>query len=275
MLPLLKWIGSKTRFAAQIIAHFPPRFGRYLEPFLGSGAVLGALAPERGLGSDAYEPLMEIWDALKNSPEMLNSWYTERHALIAELGKEAAYERVKASFNHAPNGADFVFLVRTCYGGVVRFRRQDGYMSTPCGAHQPLAPAVFARRVTEWAPRVGGTIFSRRDFTEALEDAREGDLVYCDPPYSFSQSIVYGAHAFKLETLLEHLTRCKARGVYIALSIDGTAKSGDRNFEHSLPEGLFEREVSVSVGRSMLRRFQRKGETLEAEHVTDKLLLSY
>ncbi len=275
MLPLLKWIGSKTRFVTQIIGHFPSRFGRYIEPFLGSGAVLGALAPERGLGSDAYQPLMEIWDALKNAPETLTAWYAERHALMAELGKEAAYEHVKASFNRSPNGADFVFLVRACYGGVVRFRRQDGYMSTPCGAHQPIAPAVFARRVAEWAPRVAGTVFTRRDFTETLEEAQPGDLVYCDPPYSFSQSIVYGAHAFKLEALLEHLTRCKARGVYVALSIDGTAKSGSRNFQHALPEGLFEREVSVSVGRSMLRRFQSKGATLEAEQVTDKLLLTY
>jgi DNA adenine methylase len=275
MLPLLKWIGSKHRSASAIIAHFPPRFGRYLEPFLGSGAVLGALAPERGWGSDAYTPLMEIWNALKTAPETLIAWYAERYALIETLGKDAAYETVKASFNRSPNGADFVFLVRTCYGGVVRFRRQDGYMSTPCGAHRPIAPAAFARRVAEWAPRVAATSFVRCDFTEALEEARPGDLVYCDPPYSFSQSIVYGAHAFKLETLLDHLARAKARGVFGVLSIDGTAKSGSRNFEHALPDGLFEREVSVSVGRSMLRRFQKEGQSLEDEHVTDKLLLTY
>ena len=44
---LLKWIGNKQRFAQGIIAHLPARFGTYFEPFLGSGAVLAALAPRR------------------------------------------------------------------------------------------------------------------------------------------------------------------------------------------------------------------------------------
>lgn len=58
---LLKWIGNKQRFAHEIIEFFPERFGTYLEPFLGSGAVLGTLAPKRAVGADILEPLVEIW----------------------------------------------------------------------------------------------------------------------------------------------------------------------------------------------------------------------
>jgi DNA adenine methylase len=49
---LLKWIGNKQRFAHEIVSYFPGRFGNYVEPFLGSGAVLATLAPERAIGSD-------------------------------------------------------------------------------------------------------------------------------------------------------------------------------------------------------------------------------
>ncbi len=42
-----------------------------------------------------------------------------------------------------------------------------------------------------------------------------------------------------------------------------------------IPDGLFEREAFVNCGRSMLRRFQREGETLEYQVVTDRLLLTY
>jgi len=52
-LQLLKWVGSKQRFAHQIVRHFPARFGTYFEPFLGSGAVLGTLRPARAVASDA------------------------------------------------------------------------------------------------------------------------------------------------------------------------------------------------------------------------------
>lgn len=57
------------------------------------------------------------------------------------------YESVKAAYNKKPNGADFVFLSRACYGGIVRFRKGDGYMSTPCGVHDPLPVEGFAKRV--------------------------------------------------------------------------------------------------------------------------------
>jgi DNA adenine methylase len=42
-----------------------------------------------------------------------------------------------------------------------------------------------------------------------------------------------------------------------------------------MPESLFEREVFVNCGRSMLRRFQMGGQTLEGEVVADRLLLTY
>ena len=61
----------------------------------------------------------------------------------------------------------------------------------------------------------------------------------------------------------------------VALSIDGTKKSGTKICDLDIPEGLFEQEVFVNCGRSMLRRFQRAGETLEDEVVSDRLLLTY
>ncbi len=57
---LLKWIGNKQKQADAIIAHFPSGFGTYFEPFLGSGGVLGVLAPDRASASDVFPPLMEI-----------------------------------------------------------------------------------------------------------------------------------------------------------------------------------------------------------------------
>src|SRR5690606_8731941 len=125
-------------------------FRTYREPFLGSGAVLGTLAPPTGVGSDAFKPLIEIWQTLKNAPDQLEEWYRERHELIGSLGKKAAYCSVLDSYNARPNGADLVFLSRACYGGVVRFRKADGFMSTPCGVHDPISPESFHRRVSAW-----------------------------------------------------------------------------------------------------------------------------
>lgn len=202
------------------------------------------------------------------------SWYSKRLALHFQLGKQRAYEEILASYNAKPNPADFVFLSRSCYGGVVRFRK-DGYMSTPCGVHEPISTHSFGVRVKAWGLRVRGADFEHLDYREAMTRAVAGDLIYCDPPYSHTQAILYGAQDFSLAHLLDTIAECKSRGVRVVLSIDGTKKSGSVLCNVPIQEGLFEREVGVNVGRSMLRRFQREGETLEDDVVHDRLLMTF
>ena len=272
---LLKWIGNKQRFAHEIASYFPREIGTFFEPFLGSAAVLATLAPPSAVASDCFPPLIEIWQTLHSDPVKLKNWYAERWHEWSRDDKVTAYERIKARYNTKPNGADLLFLCRACYGGVVRFRQKDGYMSTPCGVHSPISPAAFGKRVDEWHRRTRGTTFLQLDYEEAMEMAKPGDLVYCDPPYRHSQAILYGAQSFSLKSLFRAIARCKSRGVYVALSIDGTKKSGNHECEISTPDGLFEQEALVNCGRSMLRRFQMGGQTLESEIVADRLLLTY
>jgi DNA adenine methylase len=272
---LLKWVGSKQKQADTIIGHFPRQFGTYFEPFLGSGGVLGALAPQNAVASDTFEPLVEIWQTLHRDKDELKRQYAERHELIAQLGKKNAYDRVLAHYNAQPNGADLLFLCRVCYGGVVRFRKSDGFMSTPVGAHDPVPPESFGKRVDIWHARTQGTRFLHLDFAEAMSQAQRGDLIYCDPPYADSQAILYGAQAFSLQRLFDSITACKTRGTYVALSIDGTKYSGRKVCDIPIPDGLFEREVFVSAGRSMLKRFQMDGLSLEDHEVHDRLLLTF
>ena len=272
---LLKWVGNKQRFAHEIASYFPVRMRTYYEPFLGSAAVLGTLTPDRAVGSDAFAPLIDIWKTLQVSPESLKSWYAERWHFLADGNKQDRYETIRDSYNAAPNAADLLFISRSCYGGVVRFRKSDGHISTPCGAHRPVAPEKFASRVDLWQPRVKGAQFVHADFRDVMRQAGPGDVVYCDPPYSDSQAILYGAQSFRLQDLLDEIEDAKMRGAFVALSIDGSKRSGKHMIQHELPRGLFKHELFVHVGRSMLKRFQMNGASLEGEVVADRLLLTH
>ena len=75
--------------------------------------------------------------------------------------------------------------------------------------------------------------------------------------------------------MLKEIEKAKSKGVRIALSIDGNKKSGNYLCDLPIPKGLFENEIFVDCGRSMLRRFQLEGQTLESEVVSDRLLLTY
>jgi len=218
---------------------------------------------------------MKIWQTLQKEPETLKRWYEERWELVRKGNKREVYEKIKASYNGKPNAADLLFICRSCYGGVVRFRQADGYISTPVGIHDPISPESFAWRVDEWHHRTKGTQFISMEYEEAMNMAKAGDMVYCDPPYSHSQAILYGAQSFSLERLFEIIEKCKSRGVFVALSIDGSKRSGNHVCKLPVPEGLFERELFISIGRSMLKRFQMNGSSLEHEEVADRLLLTY
>ena len=271
---LLKWIGNKQRFAAGIVALFPEIAGMYVEPFIGSGAVLATLAPKRGIAGDALGPLVAIWRTLQEDPQQLIAWYTQGWTRLHQGDKKQAYVAIRTEFNAAPNPGDLLILARSCYGGVIRFDKR-GAMNTPCGPHKPITPVAFAARVPEWRARVANTRFVHGDFELLLDAAQAGDLVYCDPPYSDCESTLYGAQTFSLGRLMGAIARCKERGVAVVLSIDGSKQSGGRICDVPIPPGLFETEAAVDVGRSMLRRFQMQGRTLEDEVVADRLLLTW
>lgn len=272
---LLKWVGNKQRFAHEIVAYLPRDYGTYFEPFLGAGGVMATLQPPRALGSDSFAPLIEIWQKLHDDPEGLIAWYATRYETFHSGDRTRAYDTIKARYNATPNGADFLFLCRACYGGVVRFRRRDGHMSTPCGSHPIITPEKFAKRVALWQPRMAGARFACLDYRAAMAQARAGDVIYCDPPYVHSQTILYGAQNFRLEELFATIAACKARGVRVALSIDGTKKSGEVYCDIPIPTGLFQREIFVNMGQSMLKRFQMSGQRMDSEVVKDRLLLTY
>ena len=236
---------------------------------------MATVAPSRGVGSDIFAPLIEIWRAVQSNPDLVKSWYEQRWTYAMSGDRRERYEEIKESYNARANGADFLYIVRSCYGGVIRFRKQDGYMSTPVGIHTPMLPCSFSKRVDEWHRRVQGIEFVLADYADIMEQAVPGDMVYCDPPYAHSQAILYGSQDFDIVHLFESIRRCKQHDVRVALSIDGTKKSGKKKCDIPIPDGLFERQVFINAGRSMLRRFQMDGQTLESEMVSDRLLLTY
>lgn len=270
---VLKWIGNKFRYAEPISAYFPENFDIYYEPFVGTGSVLATLAPPQAVASDALGVLVDLLNQIKDDPLPLVNHYEDQRQLLIEGGRDA-YEEIKARFNAHQTPEDLLVISRTCYGGVVRFTR-DGYLSTPMGPHSPMPAEKLRRYVLEWQIRFEGSDFYHQDFSQTMSHAGEGDLIYCDPPYTHGQSILYGAQDFKLDELWQATASATNRGARVAISIDGYRKSGKKLVELGVPHGLFARELLVERGGCMLRRFQLEGTDMVNEHVADRLLLTW
>lgn len=281
---LLKWIGNKQRFAETIIGYMPEQFNDYYEPFLGSGAVMAQLLYQSSNastptfkmahGSDVLPFLIDIFNLVKNSPEKLTKYYDKEITEYYKNPKDK-YSEIRDRFNKKHNAMDFCLLSRTCYSGIVRFRQADGYMSTPMGPHKPISPSAFTQRVQLWHSFMERADFTAISFEESMNKAQKGDVIYCDPPYTHSQSIIYGSQSFSIDNLFKKIKECKDRGIYVMLSINGSRESNKKDISVTPPVGLFERNIPINCGTSMIDRLQNAGNTMENEVVYDRLMLTW
>lgn len=282
--PLLKWVGNKKKVAKQIISYMPNEFNNYYEPFVGSGAVLAdlqdgkvsSLIPSfnKAYASDNNKYLIDIFNYVKNNPSKLIDYYSKNIEHYMD-DKENNYLKIRDRFNAHPNGLDFCLLSRTCYGGIIRFRKSDGYMSTPVGPHKPISPEKFKKRVENWHHLIENTDFQVLDYKKAMNRAEQGDVIYCDPPYTHSQSILYGAQDFNINDLWSSITKAKNKGVKVLLSINGKRNSNKKDISVIPPDGLFERVINIDVGISMVDRLQNSGNHMKNSKVTDQLMLTF
>lgn len=285
MVPaLLKWIGNKQRFAETIISYMPETFNNYYEPFLGSGAVMAELLNmdttqlfphfQHAYGSDVLPFLIDIFEIVKETPDVLIKYYKKE---ITEYyqNPNSKYDEIRNRFNKNHNAHDFCLLSRTCYSGVIRFRKADGYMSTPRGPHNPIKPETFEKRVWKWNELLQKATFLCESYLETMNYPQLGDIVYCDPPYTHSQSIIYGAQNFEIELLWQKIAECKERGAKVILSINGMRNSKQTDISITPPTGLFERRLLINCGTSMIDRLQNTGKKMKEKAVDDQLLLTW
>lgn len=270
---LLKWVGNKFRYSEAIARYLPSEYGTYIEPFVGTGAVLATVAPRRGIAGDALGILVKFHQAVQTDPGPLISHYSAARNELLDRGRDA-YDEIKARYNDKPTPGDLLVLSRTCYGGVVRFTRA-GHMSTPMGPHRPMPAEKLSRYMDQWRQRLCGTTFFHRDYRDTMTEAGESDVVYCDPPYLHGQSILYGAQDFQMQSLWQAAAEAAERGARVVASVDGWRRSGNKLIELGIPDGLFSRELLIERGGCMLRRFQMTGEDMALEQVADRLLLTW
>jgi DNA adenine methylase len=248
--PVIKWAGSKRR-QSHTIASLAPTHHRYVEAFVGGGAVLYRMAPSRGLASDICGPLIGFWRLLQTDLEALISAYRREWQILQEEGPDHYY-RIRDRFNEDQDPCDLLFLSRTCVNGLIRFN-QDGEFNNSFHLSRPgIRPERLARTAAEWAARIKETEFVHQDYRETLAACGEGDFVYLDPPYFHTKGRYYGS--IEATPFFQAVEAAIERGAAIAMSYDGVA--GDQEYEAPVPDRLFKVQLSLEAGNSPFRKVQ-------------------
>ena len=189
--PPIKMQGIKTKIVPLIARSIGwPGDGRWIEPFLGSGAVALNIAPPRAILSDANKHIISLYRGIQKGVidgEGVRAWLQREGAELRRKGEDRYYE-IRNRFNEEGNPLDFIFLSRSCFNGMMRFNRRGRFNVPFCRKPERFRPALVTRIVNqiEWArSAMSGKDwqFVEQDWRTAIAEARSGDMIYCDPPY--------------------------------------------------------------------------------------------
>ena len=66
MNPIIKWAGGKEKELAYIKENVPNKIERYIEPFVGGGAVFFNINVKKSIINDKSEELINLYKCIKN-----------------------------------------------------------------------------------------------------------------------------------------------------------------------------------------------------------------
>ena len=136
--PFLKWAGGKRWFVTNHSDLLPQSFNRYIEPFLGSGAVFFHLQPQNALLGDSNKELVDTYRAIKSEWKLVYRYLRAHHT---KHSKEYYYQiRKSRPISSASKAARFIYLNRTCWNGLYRVNL-SGVFNVPIGTKSTV---VFA-----------------------------------------------------------------------------------------------------------------------------------
>jgi DNA adenine methylase len=289
--PLLKWAGGKRQLLPALRRFYPADFGRYVEPFVGSGAVFfdlynaGRLRGKEAVLIDSNADLIGCYEAVRDMPADVARALDDLaagHAIDARAhyyqvrdGRfNPARERLRQSGGRLAYSAElaamFIYLNRTGFNGLYRVNSK-GAFNVPAGRYEK--PRIADRdRLLKVSDALGasGVQLVVGSFEAARDVAQQGDFLYFDPPYApvsaTARFTSYTSRPFgsvDQQRLQEVVVELARRGCHVVVS-NSTAKEIERLYDVN-PEA---RAAGLEAHRATARRSvnsnaQRRGPVME------------
>lgn len=205
--PFLKWAGGKSQLLPQLRRNYPADLAsgaihRYVEPFLGSGAVYLDIAQRFAIREahlfDVNEELILAYRVVQRDARALIEQLADhrrRYLALAESARADYYYCVRERYNaHQPDldfhactpawvgrAADMIFLNKTCFNGLFRVNGA-GFFNVPFGRYRN--PAIFEEQnILRVSELLQNTTLHVGGFECCEPWVDERTFVYFDPPY--------------------------------------------------------------------------------------------
>lgn len=202
MKPLVKYRGGKSKEIPHIEKHIPQFSGRYIEPFLGGGALFFHLEPKKAIINDINSKLISFYLGVKDNFETLKIELTEIEKLYVinrknfeelkgktpdervEDENEPLYYQIRDMFNDLTekkysDALLYFFMNKTAYSGMIRYNSK-GEFNVPYGRYANLNTTLVTKAHNEL---LANTEIYNLDYSEIFSMTNENDFMFIDPPY--------------------------------------------------------------------------------------------
>ena len=237
--PFLRWAGGKRWLVPHLRLHAPEKYSRYIEPFVGSGAVLLSVPVSKTrIASDVNVELINTFEIVRDRPhELLETLKSFGSEFVDYLSARSRFNLLKSEVANAnvERAAHFVYLNKTSFNGLYR-ENASGEFNVPWGKlKQPLRN--IEQQILEASIQLNGTSGERStkvefiagDYIELVAKAEYDDWVYLDPPYSplskTANFVAYTSGGFGIQDqvqLRDSMISATQRGVKILMSNSDT-----------------------------------------------------
>ncbi len=178
--PILKWAGGKTQMLGDLIPRMPNDYKKYIEPFIGGGALYFKLQNEKSIIADSNPELInmyrEVADHCDQVIEVLKEYKNDEEMFYSVRAKDwLECDKVEAA-------ARMLYLNRTCFNGLYRLNKK-GKFNTPYGRYKnpQICNEAKLKAASELLKQ---THIVCGDYLNVLNEyAEEDDFIFLDPPY--------------------------------------------------------------------------------------------
>ena len=220
MKTFIKWQGNKSKHLNKFIQYIPNFTGTYIEPFLGSGALLLKLQPKKWIVNDINKDLINIWKYVKTNPQGIIDIFTEFGIHFKPLSKEnkvkycreitykielIPYDIKRAStyllMKYCSFTGDIIYNNKFYFKGLdmnIYVHKRYFFLESNCLDN--------INQVSQFLNTKSGKIFNK-SYEEILDKAKEGDFVFLDPPYieRHNYNFNYNKNEILNDTFIEQL----------------------------------------------------------------------
>lgn len=277
---IVQYQGSKRNLAPQILRYFPGKFNRLIEPFAGMAAISIAVSKQKRaeyyLLNDLNKPLVNVLKEIINNPKELIEEYTKvwNEQITFEGGNVEHFYKIRNDFNKGNQcAANMLYLLARCVKGSVRYNSNGAFNQSPDKRRMGTNPKNLEPNIYMISSFLKGkTEFSSVDYRDVIKTARQGDIVYMDPPYqgvcSSKDNRYFSGIVF--DEFVNCIDELNSKGIDFVISYDGTC--GEKQYGQELPMELKLKKVMLNAGLSTQSLLLGKKEsTVEALYISHSL----